>query len=145
MVRQAHLGYAIVAWAAIFAAVHFYWAAGGTAVSTGAAGGAAGGWVAAYIAFIAVLGIAGGAVGLAIARDGAPRVPRRVLLFLARAGATLLLIGVGIAAMRAAAGTDEGWTESPAATAAITLYFLAGGLLYALAARAMRRAPSPKH
>ncbi len=139
MLKQAPLGYAIAAWGAIFAAVHFYWAAGGTTASTGAAGGAADGWVAAYIAFIAVIGTAGGMVGLAIARDGAPRVPRRTLLLLTRTGATLLLIGVGIAAMRAVAGTDEGWTESPAATATITLYFLAGGVLFALAARALRR------
>jgi len=140
------LGYAIAAWGGIFAAVHFYWAAGGTAASAGPATEAADGWVAAYIAFIALLGIAGGTVGLAIARNGVLGVPRRVLFLLTRTGATVLLIGVGIAAIRVAAGTDEGWQESPTATAAITVYFLVGGLLYALAARALRRSfvcPAP--
>ena len=128
------LGYAIAAWGGVFAAVHFYRAAGGTALNNG---GPVDGGAAAYIAFIAVLG---GLVGLAIARAATRRIPRRPLLLLTRVGATLLLFGVAIAAIRLAAGTDDSWTEHPMSTAAITLYFLAGGVLYALAARAVQRA-----
>ena len=131
------LGYAIVAWGGVFAAVHFYWAAGGTALNNG---GPVDGGAAAYIAFIAVLGVIGGLVGLAIARAATRRIPRRPLLLLTRVGATLLLFGVATAVIRLAAGTDDSWTEDPMSTAAITLYFLAGGVLYAPAARAVQRA-----
>ena len=131
------LGYAIAAWGGVFAAVHFYWAAGGTALSFS---GSLDAGSAAYIAFIAVLGVIGGLVGVAIARAATRRIPRRPLLLLTRVGATLLLFGVAIAAIRLAAGTDNSWTEHPSSTAAITLYFLAGGVLYARAARAVQRA-----
>jgi hypothetical protein len=131
------LGYAIVGWGGVFAAVHFYWAAGGTVLDNG---GPADAGASAYIAFIAVLGVIGGLVGLAIARAATRRIPRRPLLLLTRVGATLLLFGVAIAAIRLAAGTDNSWSEHPVSTAAITLYFLAGGVLYALATRAVQRA-----
>ena len=95
------LGYAIAAWGGVFAAVHFYWAAGGTALNNG---GPVDGGAAAFIAFIAVIA---GLVGLAIARAATRRIPRRPLLLLTRVGATLLLFGVAIAAIRLAAGTDD--------------------------------------
>ena len=85
------LDYAIVAWGGVLAAVHFYWAAGGTALNSG---GPVDGGAAAYIAFIAVLGVIGGLVGLAIARAATRRIPRRPLLLLTRVAATLLLFSV---------------------------------------------------
>ena len=85
-----------------------------------------------------MLGIIGGLIGLAIGREALRRIPRRALLLLARVGASFLLLGVAIAALRLAAGTDEGWRDDPVATAAITLYFLAGGVLHTLAARALQ-------
>jgi hypothetical protein len=130
------LGYGIAAWGALFAAVHFYWAAGGTAIVTGDESGGAGGWAAAYIAFIAVLGLVAGVVGLALGREAPSPVSRRTLVRVARLGAALLLFGVAIAAVRLAAGTDDDWSRDPVATATITLYFLLGGVLLALAARA---------
>jgi hypothetical protein len=96
------LGYAIAGWGGVFAAVHFYWAAGGTALNNG---GPADGGASAYVAFIAVLGVIGGLVGVAIARAATRRIPRRPLLLLTRVGAALLLLGVAIA--------RSGWPPAP--------------------------------
>jgi hypothetical protein len=85
-----------------------------------------------------VLGVVGGLVGLAIGRDMQRRLPQRALRLLARAGASLLFFGVAIAAIRLAAGTDDSWRQHPVGATTLTLYFFTGGVLYALAARAMR-------
>ena len=111
------LGYAVVAWGGVFAAVHFYWAAGGIALNNG---GPVDGGAGAYIAFITVFGVIGSLVGLPTAHAATRRIPRRPLLLLIRVGATLLLFGVASAVIRLAAGTDHSWTEDPMSTTAIT-------------------------
>ena len=70
---------ATVVWGVVFAIVHVYWAAAEPSLAAGL-----------YIAFIAILGLAGAAVAygfLAGHRDGR-------LLLLARLGAAALLLGV---------------------------------------------------
>jgi hypothetical protein len=72
------------------------------------------------------------------ARNVAGRVSSLGTNRVARAGATLLLCGVAIAAIRLAARTDDSWSQHPVGATTLTLYVFTGGVLYALAARAMR-------
>lgn len=86
-----------------------------------------------YIAFIALLGLAGAGVAHGLSRPGSARVGQRRLRLLARAGATLLLLGVGIGVGRWIAAGGIG--DDGAAGVVITGYFLLGGALFAALSR----------
>lgn len=124
MRRLSHL---TIAWSALFALVHVYWAAGGP---TGMNGDPADTPAAqAYIAFIAGLGLLGGTVayGLRI------RAGDRRLVLLARAGGAALLAGVVFGSISWLA--DGGLDGDGASGIATTLYFLAGGILFSALGR----------
>jgi hypothetical protein len=123
LTRVAHI---TAAWGVLFAVVHLYWAAGGEAgmngepADTPAAQG--------YIAFIALLGFAGAAVGHGFAGGRGARPRHRTLLLLARAGGLVLLLGVAVGTRR---WLVDGSVEADGtAGIVITLYFLLGGLLF---------------
>jgi hypothetical protein len=84
------LAWVTVAWGVLFALVHFYWAAGGTAIDNAGHTDAA----QVFIGFIAVVGLLGAAVGHGFAHDRGARLGRRRLTLLARAGGAALAIGV---------------------------------------------------
>ena len=109
-------------WGVIFAVVHFYWAAGGEGGASD--GGADSLGAQGYIAFIAVLGLAGAAVAGGFARGS----NHRTLVLLARAGGAALLLGVAVGTGRWLAN----WSLEGDGAAGIvtTLYFLLGGLLF---------------
>jgi hypothetical protein len=119
---------ATAVWGVVFAVAHAYWAAGGRA------------WVeddgrttigeSLYIAFIALLGLAGAAVALGLCRPWGARIGRRRLRALARLGSVVLLIGVAIGVGRWLAACSLG--DDGLAGIVITAYFLLGGVLYAL-------------
>jgi hypothetical protein len=72
--KLVRLANATVAWGVLFAVVHFYWAAGGTALHNSGATDAA---AQAYIGFIAVIGLVSAAVahGLRARLGRAPQPP----------------------------------------------------------------------
>jgi hypothetical protein len=109
-------------WGVVFAVVHAYWAAGGDAGTNGDPADTLGAQT--YIAFIAVLGLAGAAVARGLARSSR----RRTLILLARAGGAALLLGVVVGTGRWLA--DWSLDGDGATGIAITLYFLLGGLLF---------------
>jgi hypothetical protein len=112
-------------WGIVFAAVHFYWAAGGGA---GMDGGTPTLAEALYIAFIAVLGLVGAAVAHGLYRPWGARVGQRRLRIAARLGGVVLLLGVAFGVGRwLAGGSLDG---DGAAGVAITAYFLLGGVLF---------------
>jgi len=115
---------ATTAWGVLFAIVHFYWAAGG---ATGMNGDPADTLAAqAYIAVVAVLGLAGAGVAYALVHGGP--LSRRTLTRVARAGAVALLLGVVVGS---ASWLEQGSLEGDGANGiAITLYFLLGGVLF---------------
>lgn len=120
------VGVATSIWGVVFAVVHFYWAAGGSA---GGQGGAGPGLAASlYIAFIAMLGLLGAVVAHGLSQPGGERRQRRRLVLLARAGGALLLAGVavGVAQWIVTASIDAGGADG----VVITAYFLIGGLLF---------------
>jgi hypothetical protein len=134
--RSLNLGVVTAAWGLLFAVVHVYWAAGGAVGMNGDPADTPG--AQAYVAFIAVLGLAGAAVAYGLRRERAPR-PLRLL---ARAGAGGLLLGVVFGTGRWVADGTLG--DDGAAGVAITLYFLLGGMLFsALGWRSLR--PSEAH
>jgi hypothetical protein len=107
------------AWSIVFAIVHFYWAAGGTLGMTGEPADELGEQL--YIAFIAVIGLAAAVV--------AHRGHRR----LARIGGAALLVGVAAGTARWLADGSLG--DDGAGGVVITLYFLLGGVLFAMLSR----------
>lgn len=118
-----------VIWAVVFAVVHAYWAAGGEAGMNGEPADTLGAQL--YIAFIALVGLAAGAVAYQLGR----RPHDRALLMLARAGGAALLLGVVFGTARWIG--DGGLNGDGAEGVAITLYFLLGGVLFTrLSARA---------
>jgi hypothetical protein len=126
-----------VAWGVLFAIVHFYWAAGGTALGNGNVSDAAG---QAYIAFIAAVGLLGAAVGHGFAHEWGARLGRRRLRLLARAGGAALLLGVVIGVGRWLG--DGGVGDDGVSGVVITAYFLLGAVLFsALGWRAPTPAP----
>jgi len=106
-----------VAWGIVFALVHFWWAATEPQLAAGL-----------YIAFIAVLGLAGAVV--------AHRRNRRLALL----GAAALLLGVLVGVGRWLADGSLG--DDGAEGVIITAYFLLGGVLYARLGIAGRGASS---
>lgn len=125
-----------VAWGVLFAAVHFYWAAGGTALGNGGATDAA---EQAYIAFIAAVGLVGAAVAHGFEHDWGARLGRQRLTLLARAGGAALLLGVLIGAGRWVG--DGGLGDDGISGVVITAYFLLGGVLFSTLG--WRRGPLP--
>ena len=120
------LGHLTAAWGALFAVVHVYWAAGGAAGMNGEPADTLAAQL--YIAFIAVLGLAGAGVALGLVRD-----PRPALTLLARIGGAALLLGVAV-------GTGRWLTQwslegDGAAGVVTTLYFLFGGVMFLKLAR----------
>src|SRR4051794_8623074 len=65
------IGWVTVTWSVVFAAVHFYWAAGGAFGMNGDPADTPG--AQAYIGFIALLGVLGGPVALRLVRERAAR------------------------------------------------------------------------
>ena len=112
MLPSYRLALATAAWGVVFAVVHVYWAADEPRLAAGA-----------YIAFIAVLGLAGAAVAYGLRAGGS--TPLRLL---ARIGGVALLLGVvfGTASWIA----DGSLGDDGAAGLVITAYFLLGGVLY---------------
>ena len=145
-----HWAHGAAVWAALFAALHLYWALGGAlglAESAGAelAGRRPGWFVAAGLYGVAVL--LTGAAGLAVLLARLPRSGRwRWLLPLLGAGVAAVLVlravavhllllsdaGYGGGAISPAQRTWALWVWNP--------WFLAGGVLFGLAALAARRA-----
>ena len=119
------LGRLTVGWGVVFAAVHFYWAAGGTALGNGGATDAAD---QAYIWFIAAVGLLGAAVGYGFVHDWDARLGRHRLTLLARAGGAALVLGVLIGVGRWLG--DGGVGDDGVSGVVITAYFLLGGVLF---------------
>ena len=117
----ARLGHLTAAWGPLFAVVHAYWAAGGAAGMNGEPADTPAAQL--YIAFIAVLGLAGAGVALGLARR-----PRPAFTRLAWIGGAALLLGVAVGTGRwLAQWSLEG---DGAAGVVTTLYFLVGGVLF---------------
>lgn len=112
-------------WGIVFAGFHFYWAGGGTIAHDPSAQGVADSL---YIGFIAVLGLAGSAVGLGVYQPWGTRMGRRRLRTLARLGGTALLLGVAVGAGRWIA--EGSLRDDGVDGVVITAYFLVGGLLF---------------
>jgi hypothetical protein len=118
----ARLAQLTAVWGVIFAVVHVYWAAGGEVGMNGDPADTLGAQT--YIAFIAVLGLAGAAVARGLANGSR----RPALILLARAGGAALLLGVAFGTGRWLA--DGSLDGDGAAGIVTTLYFLLGGLLF---------------
>jgi hypothetical protein len=122
------IGEATAVWGVLFAAFHFYWAAGGAALGVGDDQLSFGASL--YIGLVAVAGLVGAAAAHGLYQPWGTAVGRRRLRVLARIGAVALLLGVAIGIGRwitAASLGDDG-----AGGMVITAYFLLGGLLFAL-------------
>jgi hypothetical protein len=113
-------------WAALFALVHFYWAAGGVAGMNGNPATTAP--EQAYIGFVALLGLVGAFVAASFQRGGVATTPRRRVVLLARLGGGALLAGVVFGTGRWLAAGDLG--DDGAAGVFTTAYFLVGGILF---------------
>jgi hypothetical protein len=121
----------------LFVAVHFYWAAGGTALGNGGDTDAA---EQAYIGFIAAVGLLGAAVGHGFAHGWGARLGHRRLTLLARAGGAALVPGVLIGVGRWLG--DGGVGDDGVSGVVITAYFLLGGVLFSMLG--WRRGPIPQ-
>jgi hypothetical protein len=134
------LGIVTAVWGIVFAGFHFYWAAGGGAAYEGTPSLGE----SLYIAFIAVLGLAGAAVAHGLYQPWGTRVGRRALRRLARFGGVILLLGVAFGVGRWIADGSLG--DDGANGVAITAYFLLGGLLFsALGWRRGAARQTPSH
>jgi hypothetical protein len=123
---RTRVGHVTAAWGVLFAVVHTYWATGGAAGMNGEPADTPA--VQGYIAFIAVLGLLGGAVAHGLVHPWGTRLGRRTLILAARAGGATLLLGVAF-------GTgswlvDGSLNGDGAAGIVTTLYFLLGGVLF---------------
>ena len=118
---------ATAAWGVLFAVVHFYWAAGGSALNNGGATEAA---AQAYIGFIAVVGLVSAAVAHGFAHDWGARLGRQRLTLLARAGGAVLVVGVlgGVGRWLGDGGIGNDGVDG----IVITAYFLLGGVLFSV-------------
>jgi hypothetical protein len=126
------LSAATATWGVVFAAVHFYWAGGGS-IGYDPSGQSL--LDSLYIGLIALIGLASGAIALGLYQPWGERIGRGRLRLLARIGGILLCLGVTIGVGRwivqASLGGDG------ASGVVITAYFLLGGLLFS--AISMRR------
>jgi hypothetical protein len=140
-ISMRRLGVVTAVWGIVFAGFHFYWAAGGGVAYEGTPSLGE----SLYIAFIAVLGLAGAAVAHGLYQPWGTRVGDRTLRMLARFGGVILLLGVAFGVGRWIADGSLG--DDGANGVAITAYFLLGGLLFsALGWRrgAASQTPSPQ-
>lgn len=123
-------------WSLLFAAPHFYWAAGGRAGlgSQAAAANAAlqQAWFAAYNLAAGCLGILGAVLALALARGWGRPVVRRWLVRAAAATAVVLLlrgaVGLTLLGVELPRGTINGRT--PGILLAIEPWFVLGAVVY---------------
>lgn len=149
-------GYAACAWALVFAALSFYWAAGGTAgvhtLSKAIREPALrrdSGFVAILWA-TAVLKVLAGLLALAFVRPWGATVPRRLLLVAGWGVAAFLTLYGGLG-MTGALLTDLGVTESAATGSARWYLFLwdpiwvVGGLLFLATVWGKPRLAAPAH
>jgi hypothetical protein len=135
------LGIVTAVWGIVFAGFHFYWAAGGGAAYEGTPSLAE----SLYIAFIAVLGLAGAAVAHGLYQPWGTRVGRRALRRLARVGGVILLLGVAVGVGSWIAAGSLG--DDGANGVVITAYFLLGALLFSALGwhrGALEQAPRPQ-
>jgi hypothetical protein len=125
-----------VAWGVLFAVVHFYWAAGGTALGNAGATDAA---AQAYIGFIALVGLLSAAVAHGFEHDWGARLGRGRLTLLARVGGGVLVLGVlgGVGRWLGDGGIGHDGVDG----VVITAYFLLGGVLFSTLG--WRRGPIP--
>jgi hypothetical protein len=122
------VGDATAIWGVVFAAFHFYWAAGGTALGVGEDRTSVAASL--YIAAVAGLGLLAAAIAQGLHRPwGAAIGPRRLRL-LARLGALALLLGVVIGVGRWIVAGSLG--DDGVGGLVITAYFLLGGALLAV-------------
>jgi hypothetical protein len=119
------LGAVTALWGIVFAAFHFYWAAGGTLAHDPGGQSLADSL---YIGFIAVLGLAGTAVAHGLYQPWGAHIGRDRLRLLARIGGTLLALGVAAGVGRWIADGSLG--DDGADGVVITAYFLVGGALF---------------
>jgi hypothetical protein len=119
------LGAGTAAWAVVFAAVHFYWAADGT-IGQDPTGESL--FDSLYIAFIALIALASGAIALGLSRPWGARLGRDRLRLLARLGGTLLSLGVIVGVAQWIAHASLG--GDGASGVVITAYFALGGVLW---------------
>lgn len=119
-----------VIWALVFALAHFCWAAGSEIAGYAADEDGLSTRAALYIAGVALVGLLGAAVAYGFQRSGNGRLASRWLRRAARLGAVALLLGVALGSARWA--VDGSLGDDGAGGVFITLYFLVGGLLYAL-------------
>lgn len=122
-----------IAWAVLFAIVHGYWAAGGTAGMNGEPADELGAQL--YIGVIALIGLAGAGVAYGLWRGPC----RRSLVRIARLGGAALLLGVVVGTARWIA--DGSLDGDGAAGVITTLYFLAGGALFMRLSQTTRVSP----
>lgn len=125
-----------VAWGVLFAIVHFYWAAGGTALNYV---GATDATTQAYIGLIAAIGLVSAAVAHGFVHSWGARLGRQRLTLLARAGGAALLLGVliGVGRWLGNGGIGDDGVDG----VVITAYFLLGGVLFSTLG--WRRGPTP--
>jgi Protein of unknown function (DUF3995) len=148
--------YAAAAWAFLFAAVSFYWAAGGR-LGVGTIGRSItepieqGDPVAvAALWLTAVLKVVGGLVALALVRRWGRRLRRLALGLVWTAGVLLTIYGAALLVQHGLMAADvvgKGTLDDTAIRGHLLLwdpYWLLGGLLYLAAARSVsRRRPRP--
>lgn len=139
--------HAAAVWAFAFAALSFYWAAGGT-IGLGAVGGTIEGaarshdWFASIVGLTALVKAAGGLLALSLVRSWGDRIPRTVRLVASTAAGVLLagyaLLNFGARALQAAGVlATPASMHSAAAWWHLLLWdpwFLAGGVLFLAAA-----------
>ncbi|MGW4804738.1 DUF3995 domain-containing protein [Kitasatospora sp. NPDC004272] len=142
-------GYAAAGWAAVFAGAHLYWAVGGDRGLAVSAGGRLAAERPAWFVLTGLWGVAaaclaGAVLGVLLARSGRSGWWGRVLRWAGLGvGALLLVRGLAVEVLLLA-DPDGLAAEVSRAQRAWTLalwnpWFLAGGLLFCLAARGARR------
>lgn len=160
--RPAWAGYAACAWALLFAALSFYWAAGGTlAVETNAPAitrpvlAREPGWIALLWATGALKAVAG-LLALALVRPWGMVLPRRLLLAGGWAAFAIMALYEGAASLLQHALMVAGLIATPAGLGATSArwhlllwdpWWLLGGILFGLATwrYQQRSSPAPQH
>ena len=137
MTRRSSAGYGAAVWSAIFAAMHFYWGAGGRlGLGPGADAAFRRFWFLMYDLAVGVICVLGAVVAVAVARHWAGRV----WLALAWSGAVVLLLRGGGGLTQ---GTYQlitlGPAEVPIRLVTYDVWFLLGGFLFVAAIRRYRK------
>jgi hypothetical protein len=143
MLRSRRWGYAAAAWALLFAALHFFWALGGSTGLTTSAGrelaeNRPGWFVAGGLWGVGSLLVVAAGLGLALAR-ARPSGWRRRAVILAGAAVALLLVsrGIGVAMLLLGGALDGNVAVDPAQRHWTLLlwnpWFVVGGVAFGLA------------